>query len=65
MNETNRTLPRMRTIKAAAKELNFPEHALRVLVKQNKVVYVMAGSKALVNLDKLIDFLNGEREQND
>ena len=48
----------MRTIRQAAHELSFPEYALRRLVKQNKVVYVMAGNKALVNMDRLIDYLN-------
>ena len=51
-------VPRMRTIKQGAKEAGIPEHFLRQLVKQNKVVYVKAGNKNLVNLDCLIDFLN-------
>ena len=55
---TSKPLPRMRTIRQAAHELSFPEYALRRLVKQNKVVYVMAGNKALVNMDRLIDYLN-------
>ena len=55
---SSKPLPRMRTIRQAAHELGFPEYALRRLVKQNKVVYVMAGNKALVNLDRLIDYLN-------
>ncbi len=62
MNNSENTLlkpvPRMRTIKQAARELGFPEYALRRLVKQNKIVYVMAGNKALVNIDRLIDYLN-------
>lgn len=47
----------MRTIKQGAKEAGIPEHFLRQLVKQNKVVYVKAGNKSLVNLDSLIEFL--------
>lgn len=53
----NKPLPRMRTIKQGAKEAGIPEHFLRQLVKQNKVVYVKAGNKSLVNLDSLIEFL--------
>ncbi len=53
----SRPLPRMRTIKQGAIEAGIPEHFLRQLVKQNKVVYVKAGNKSLVNLDSLIDFL--------
>lgn len=51
-------VPRMRTIKQGAKEAGIPEHFLRQLIKQNKVVYVKAGNKSFVNLDCLIDFLN-------
>lgn len=54
----SKPLPRMRTIKQGAKEAGIPEHFLRQLVKQNKIVYVKAGNKSLVNLDCLIDFLN-------
>ena len=60
--DVTRPLPRMRTIKQGAKEAGIPEHFLRQLVKQNKVVYVKAGNKFLVNFDYLVDFLNkGER----
>lgn len=51
-------VPRMRTIRQAAKEANVPEHWLRRAVKEGRVVYVMAGNKALVNLDKLLEYLN-------
>lgn len=50
--------PRMRTIRQTARETGFPEHALRVLVKENKITHVMCGSKALINLDRFLDFLN-------
>lgn len=57
-------VPRMRTIRQAAKELNFPEYALRRLVRENKVPHINTGKKVLLNLDKLIDFLNtGEGER--
>lgn len=56
------TPPRMRTIRETARLTGFPEHALRVLVRENKIVYVRAGNKALVNLDRFIDYLNGESE---
>ena len=60
---TQRPLPRMRTIRQAAKELDIAEYFLRQLVKQNKIVYVCAGNKNLINLDSLIDYLNaGEKE---
>lgn len=52
------TPPRMRTIRETARETGFPEHALRQLVKEQKIVFVRCGSKALINLDKFIEFLN-------
>jgi len=36
------------------------EYYLRSLVKQNKVPVFHAGRKQLVNLDKLIEYLNSE-----
>ena len=54
--------PRMRTIRQAALEAGVPEHWLRQAVKDNRVVYVMAGRTTLVNLDRLIEYLNkGDR----
>ena len=50
--------PRMRTITETAKETGFPVHAIRQLVKHDKIVYVMCGTKALVNLDRFIEYLN-------
>ena len=55
-------LPKMRTIKQTAQETGLHEHFIRQLVKQNKIVYVRAGNKSLVNLDSLINYLNvGEK----
>ena len=60
MNELNtRPLPRMRTIRAAAAELSVPEFALRNWIKGGQIPAVYAGRKTLVNLDKVIDFLEG------
>ena len=55
----NKTMPRMRCIKAAAHELNISEYALRRWVKQGLVPAVYSGKKALINLDSLIAFLGG------
>lgn len=59
------TPPRMRTIRETARITNFPEYALRRLVKEGEIVFVNVGSKVLVNVDRFIDFLNGEGEQHD
>lgn len=59
-------IARMRTIKQCFeyfKEVDpescITEYYLRGLVKQNKVPVFLAGRKQLINLDKLIDYLNG------
>ena len=62
MKEVNNTLPRMRTIREAARETGIPEHALRVLVKEGRIVYIKVGSKALINLEKLVEYLNKGEE---
>ena len=56
--------PRMRSIRQAAREAGVPEHWLRQAVKENRVVHVMAGRKALINVDMLIEYLNrGDRRE--
>mgnify|MGYP007070124716 CR=1 FL=1 len=52
-------LPKMRTIRETAELFGVPEYFVRQLVKENKIVYVRAGCKALVNIDRFADFLNG------
>lgn len=63
MNEQNtRALPKMLTIKENAQATGLHEYFVRQLVKQNRVTYVKAGCKTLINLDRLVEFLNeGER----
>ena len=58
MNESNtRPVPRMRTIKETASELNVPVYALRQWVKAGDIPAVYAGKKALLNLDRVIEYL--------
>ena len=54
----NTYVPKMRTIKETAKETGLAYNYIRNLCLQNKIVYVRAGNKYLVNIDKLIEFLN-------
>ncbi|WP_079988125.1 helix-turn-helix domain-containing protein [Anaerotruncus rubiinfantis] len=51
-------IPRMVTIKEAAKATGLAEHHVRQLVLSGRVVAVKAGKKYLVNLDRLIEYLN-------
>ena len=52
-------IPRMLTIPETVREFHLPEHFVRQLCRENRIVHVMAGKKILVNADRLIDFLNG------
>ena len=59
MNKQNtRALPKMLTIRETAQVTGLHEYFVRQLVKQNRVTYVKAGCKTLINLDRLIEFLN-------
>lgn len=54
--------PIMLTINQVAERLNLPTHFIRKLCWEDKIIYVMAGSKYLINYRKLVDYLNGENE---
>lgn len=51
-------IPRMLSIAECAKTTGLAEHFIRGLVWENKITYITAGRKYLVNLDKLIEYLN-------
>ncbi|MGI6197075.1 MAG: hypothetical protein ACOYIO_08380 [Eubacteriales bacterium] len=51
-------LPRLLSIRAIAQTGIIPEHALRVLVKQNKIPHIKINSKVLINVNLLCDILN-------
>lgn len=53
-------IPKMRSIRETARLTGLSEFTIRRWVKQNRIVYVQADSKILVNVDRLLDFLNGE-----
>ena len=56
-------IPQMKTIKEVSKIVGLAEYHVRQLVKQNKINFIRAGKKHLINLDSLIDYLNnGEVE---
>ena len=64
MENTNTVvIPRMRTIQQVSEATGFSYRRIMMLCKENKIVYVKAGAKYLVNLDKFIEYLNaGEQE---
>lgn len=51
-------IPRMVSIREAAELTGLSYDYIRKLCINDKIVYVKAGSKYIVNLGKLIDFLN-------
>lgn len=60
---SNYNIPQMKTIKEVSKIIGLAEYHIRQLVKQNKIKFIMAGKKYLINLDSLIAYLNnGETE---
>ena len=59
LNKQNTSaLPKMLTIRENAQVTGLHEYFVRQLVKQNRVTYVKAGCKTLINLDRLVEFLN-------
>lgn len=56
-------LPKMRTIRETAQLGILSEYALRLLEKQGRLPCVHVGKKCLVNVDRLIDFLNGDESE--
>ena len=55
--------PKMATINETAKNVGLTKYHIRQLVLQNKISYVKSGKKYLINVDKLIEYLNtGDNE---
>ncbi|NBH99774.1 DNA-binding protein [Hominisplanchenecus murintestinalis] len=55
--------PTMVTLNEASAQSGLSYDYLRKLCLQKKIVYVRAGCKYLVNLEKLVEYLNrGEKE---
>ncbi len=59
-------MPKMVTIKEAAAMTGIPCYRLRCWCKQGKIIHVHTGTKVLVNVDKLAEYLNtGEVKNNE
>lgn len=52
------SVPTMLSIRECAKRTNLSETFLRKLVWENQITYVKTGKKYLINLEKLVDYLN-------
>lgn len=53
-----KALPKMCTIKEAAMLSGISQYRLRELCKQKKIICIRCGTKYLINVDRLIDYLN-------
>ncbi len=51
-------IPTMLTIKETAKRTGLSYDYLRTLCLRGEIVFIRTGSKYLINLDRLIDYLN-------
>ena len=58
--KTEQSIPVMLPIKEAAELTGLSYHFIRQLCLERKIVFVRAGNKYLINMDRFIDFLNGE-----
>lgn len=51
-------IPTMLTIKELAELTGLSYNFIRLLCKQNKIIYIMTGKKYLINYERFIDYLN-------
>lgn len=54
------SIPTMLTLREASEKTGLSYDCLRKLCLGNKIVYMRAGAKYLINLEKLVEFMNGE-----
>lgn len=53
-----RKIPVMLTVDKASEVSGLTKYRLRQLCKEKKIVCILCGNKYLINLDRLIDYLN-------
>ena len=56
-------IPTMYPLKQASQATGLSYDYLRKLCLQGKITHVKAGCKILINMEKLVAYLNGEPEQ--
>lgn len=57
---STKVIPQMKTIQEVANITGISYHRIRLLCLNNEIQYIKAGNKFLINLDRFIDYLNGE-----
>jgi len=56
-------IPTMLTINETAERIGLAQHFIRQLCLQNKICYVKAGNKYIINWERFLEYLNiGETE---
>lgn len=50
--------PKMMTVKQVSEQTGISEFHIRRLIKANRIKYIRAGAKYLVNFDKFVEYLN-------
>lgn len=56
-------IPVLKTINEASQLVGLARYHLRQLVKQNKIKFILAGKKVLINMDSLIEYINNGETQ--
>ena len=59
----NGKIPVMLSLKDASSETGLSYDSLRKMCLSNTIVHIRVGTKFFVNMDKLIEFLNGENNE--
>lgn len=65
MNSTQLKTPKMATINEAAELTGLAKFHIRQLALQNKITNLRAGKKILINMEKLVEYLNEGDTQTD
>lgn len=56
-------IPALKTINEASQLVGLARYHLRQLIKQNKIKFILAGKKVLINMDSLVEYLNNGETQ--
>jgi len=54
----NIVIPKMTSIRETSELTGIPEFTIRKLVKDEKIVFIKSGNRAIINVEKFVEFLN-------
>ncbi len=61
MSKSIYEIPRMETVKTTAELFHLPERFIRSKAASGEIVSVKSGNRLLINIDKLVEYLNNSR----